>query len=242
MGLKKPNKGGIDTSDATATAFNIESPYTAYIKGKKTEGSLYAFDDSTTTPANMDYANNKLSHVFRSKRIQNAGSKINIDLSSLTGSAARVMEGDTVITKDGVTTGTHVCDGTVLPSLSNPATAQEIVQGYEAINQNGEIIIGTHVCKGVTSNYFKLFDNDIEFTNSAPTIDSESASSLMFGTNNNNYVIGNYYLFNNFPYIGRITAKTAQTGEYAYKVTVKLFNLSATSGGCGRYPNVYEFI
>lgn len=298
MGLKKPNKGGIDTSDATATAFNIESPYTAYIKGKKTEGSLYAFDDSTTTPANMDYANNKLSHVFRSKRIQNAGSKINIDLSSLTGSAARVMEGDTVITKDGVTTGTHVCDGTVLPSLSNPATAQEIVESYEAIDQNGAMVTGGMQHGSITNNaifkntadnnlidfylkvahglgsdkvyfnsdetpiitvnketlipycvdqYLKVFDNNIEFTNSEPTVPAESTYSAIFNTNNNNYVVGYYYIFGNstdptLQFIGRITNKTtnSSSAEYPYKMTVKLFNHSASAGSPGRYPTVYQ--
>lgn len=38
--------------------------------------------------------------------------------------------------------------GVELPTLSNPATSDEILDGYEAIDGDGNIIAGTHVCEG----------------------------------------------------------------------------------------------
>ena len=35
-----------------------------------------------------------------------------------------------------------------LPTLSNPATAENLEEGYELIDGNGNIVVGTHVCEG----------------------------------------------------------------------------------------------
>lgn len=52
--------------------------------------------------------------------------------------AANIADGVTIF---GVK-GTHV-GGVVLPTLSNPATAAKIVQGYQAIDANGNMLTGT---------------------------------------------------------------------------------------------------
>lgn len=38
--------------------------------------------------------------------------------------------------------------GVVLPELSNPATAENLEEGYELIDGDGNIVVGTHVCSG----------------------------------------------------------------------------------------------
>lgn len=38
--------------------------------------------------------------------------------------------------------------GVVLPELSNPATAENLEEGYELIDGDGNVVVGTHVCEG----------------------------------------------------------------------------------------------
>lgn len=38
----------------------------------------------------------------------------------------------------------------LLPNRNNPANTQQILSGYQGINQNGEVIIGTHECPTIT--------------------------------------------------------------------------------------------
>lgn len=53
--------------------------------------------------------------------------------------------------------------GVVLPELSNPATAENLEEGYELIDGDGNIVVGTHVCSGGGDGgnimYFNVINN-----------------------------------------------------------------------------------
>lgn len=88
--------------------------------------------------------------------------------------------------------------GKKLPTLSNPATAAQILAGYEAINEAGETMIGTYVP------YYKQYLNQIcsstrndttcTFTATGATIDL-AACWLTDGSNITNTLtyVGLYY-------------------------------------------------
>lgn len=50
-----------------------------------------------------------------------------------------------------------------LPTLSNPATSENLEEGYELIDGNGNIVVGTHVCSGGSGSgdimYFTVQNN-----------------------------------------------------------------------------------
>ena len=43
--------------------------------------------------------------------------------------------------------------GVTLPTLSNPATSDELMYGYELIDEDGNIVVGTHVCSIMDEEY-----------------------------------------------------------------------------------------
>lgn len=105
--------------------------------------------------------------------LPDAGGTGGVELPELTneGNAANLFSGKQLIDGDGnVVTGTFTIDseletqddlisqiqtvlsnkagGVVLPKLSNPATAENLEEGYELIDGDGNIVVGTHVCSG----------------------------------------------------------------------------------------------
>lgn len=53
--------------------------------------------------------------------------------------------------------------GVELPMLDNPATSDEILEGYEAIDGDGNIVVGTHTCSGgneIISIMVKTYSNE----------------------------------------------------------------------------------
>ena len=55
---------GIDTSDATAVADNIEQGKTAYVNGQKIEGSLPVFGVPTDIASNVQYQENAMGNYL----------------------------------------------------------------------------------------------------------------------------------------------------------------------------------
>lgn len=109
------------------------------------------------------------------------------------GSASELFSGKELIDGDGnIVTGTFTIDnelsaqddlisqiqtalsnkatGIVLPELANPGTAENLEEGYELIDGEGNIVVGTHVCSGGDGGnimYFNVINNlpDILFVN-----------------------------------------------------------------------------
>ena len=61
---------GIDTSDATAVADNIEQGKTAYVNGQKIEGSLQVFGVPTDMASNVQYRENVMGNYLVSSAIK----------------------------------------------------------------------------------------------------------------------------------------------------------------------------
>lgn len=158
---------GIDTSDATAVAGNILKDKTAYINGEKIIGTMANQGAKTaslnaggsyTIPAGYHDGNGKI--TANSLASQTDG----------TATAAQILNGQTAYVDGTKVTGTmidqgaqavaltfgnsytipagyHNGSGTVsvqaLPTLSSAAGSGQILSGYQAIDQNGNIISGT---------------------------------------------------------------------------------------------------
>ena len=144
---------GIDTSDATATADDIAEGKTAYVDGKKLEGTLveYRAGVKATFAANYTEVSN-INDTLLQCRGLNQGAKILRDGSYANvvvkkkdfgdATAADVAQGKTFTSSSGLkVTGTHICSGGIDTSDAT-ATASDIAEGVTAY-VNGEKITGT---------------------------------------------------------------------------------------------------
>ena len=156
---------GIDTSDATATAENIESGYTAYVKGERITGSLEAgvqvnllansttysnegsvkYSTSTGTDDLSQPSRFTVSYKNRNKRIAKVNDTISANVrASLFGNATvnDVVKGKTFSSENGLKlTGTYE-GSTGIDTSDATATAGDIVSGKTAY-VNAEKITGT---------------------------------------------------------------------------------------------------
>ena len=140
--------GGIDTSDATATADDIAKGKTAYINGEKVTGSIILVDGfNFNSTASWDSQNSKLmlSDTNPKKCIFLANGSIKMyctgeNLGDAT--VADVAQGKTFTSAAGLkVTGTHVCSGGGIDTSDATATASDIAAGVTAY-VNGEKVTG----------------------------------------------------------------------------------------------------
>ena len=130
-GTLDPKGGGIDTSDATATASDIAQGKTAYVNGEKVNGTI-------STASNIVNADATVKQIRRTPVIGNSYYEIEMQATGTTapGSGKHIFDGESVeISLD------------VNSSKFGNAAAENVLKGKTFTSSAGLAVAGTHVCK-----------------------------------------------------------------------------------------------
>ena len=198
-----------DTSDATATAEQILSPYTAYTSDGKVTGTMQTVDQAIpsisvntsgliTATSNQDegYVEGGVEGATEQLPTRGAqtitpGTTAQTIQSGVYLTGSQTIEGDPDLVAENIRDGFSIFGvigtykGASLPSLTNPGDASDLLSGRQLIDENGEIVNGSMVNRGAVSRTLDAGDSytiQAGYHNGSGQITASSLSSQTPGT------------------------------------------------------------
>jgi hypothetical protein len=180
--------------------------------------------------------------VYLGDKLVSLTAHIDYNTNDATATTEDVMQGEVFYNTEGRQVGTLTVDK-LLPELSNPAGAEQILSGYQGIGADGGIIDGSMIEKGISFRNFqeaptsgqeykydltgckKAYVICIMRTSSSPyyyygeiEVDIETGTITTLNTNRNGGVIGSYAYHISFDTSSKILTVMQDWGNSTYGV------------------------